>query len=223
MQASVYQNRANIRSEHSSEVLQHPHVAIHCPAIEFQVAPIGRRMCQRFQGNSGVFPYDMRIALKIHVKNYRPASDVRSEQTDSSRRQPKSNSADGSSLSTEPSEEFLHGENIWRWGRPCLEGQRIVYHLARHSASNYRHSNPGQTERVQLLVPFMGSKAETVNCSPSSVGSPIAHNSDGDLAQVSKLPGLAVNSGCGGPPARDARITGSGPLMGQGPFSLSPK
>src|SRR5208283_1630144 len=71
--------------------------------------------------------------------------------------------------------------------------------------------------------PFRGLKAETVNCLPSSVGSPIAHNSDGDLAQVSELSGLAVNSGCGGPPSTDARITGSGPLMGQGPFSLSPK
>src|ERR1700687_4853590 len=61
--------------------------------------------------------------------------------------------------------------------------------------------------------PFVGSKADTANCFPSSVGSPIAHRSDGDLAQVSRLPELAINNRCEGPPEMGTLITGSGPLV----------
>src|ERR1700751_4898656 len=71
--------------------------------------------------------------------------------------------------------------------------------------------------------PFVGSKAETANCFPSWVGSPIAHRSDGDLAQVSLLPELATNNRCEGPPVIGTLMTGSCAVSGSEAFSPGAK
>src|SRR6266567_4607658 len=68
-------------------------------------------------------------------------------------------------------------------------------------------------------LPLKGSRVVMISCLRSSVGSAIAHSSDGDLAQVIRLQGLAVNNGCDSPPPIETRMTGWGVVAGGAPVS----
>src|ERR1700730_17012702 len=94
-------------------------------------------------------------------------------------------------------------------------GERSRYQLSSFATrANRKSSRPR---------PLVGSKTVTAICLPSSIGSPITQNPEGDLAQVSKLQGLAMNNRCDGPPVTEARVTGSGPFPGGAPFSPIPR
>src|SRR5229473_3140838 len=58
------------------EIFHDPHVATCGPAIKCQMAAIGRWLCKRFVGTSGVFPQYVCVSVKIHMQYFSSVTDA---------------------------------------------------------------------------------------------------------------------------------------------------